>query len=197
MYKTSYSKLGHTLLMVEKANTCLFHVLILSFQLREIPSLRSPCRDKVHIATTSLVPPLVSFIVSVVKKREIVGALVYSVENIIWFGRQSLNLGGSCRSPIRNGWWGFQRPAPAAMNLWTVYKGQPLKRLSSAATRVWILLLLPWSSSHKASSTPDRVTMSAFVGKYAGSCCSLSQSAYSMPASCRQTCSHSFKYLFC
>jgi hypothetical protein len=107
---------------------------------------------------------LISFIFSVVKGKKKLRARF----------RKRLNLGGAeCGSPIRKRVMGIPK-AHEAMNhvrvsspcgqVWFI-KGGRWKRLCSAATRVWILLLCSLDPS-----TSERVTMSAFVGKYTGSC---------------------------
>jgi hypothetical protein len=98
-----------------------------------------------------------------------------------------------------NGWWGFQGSmrrrgylvylSPCNLPGWWFIKGSYWKSslLGSSATRVWICSC-SLDSPHAKPLPPDRVTMSAFVGKYAGSCWPISQSTFLMPLQKLQSC---------
>jgi hypothetical protein len=136
------------------------HVCFTFSYYKLILSLHSPCGDKVHIATTCLVPCLVSF---TVKKEKEIASTISSEFEFGW--RSAAPLSG-------NGWWGFQGPMRPwityILSPWTVwfYKGWPLEKA--------LLSLRPHAFGFCSCSLDPhpllkRVTMSAFVGKYTGS----------------------------
>jgi hypothetical protein len=136
------------------------HVCFTFSYYKLILSLHSPCGDKVHIATTCLVPCLVSF---TVKKEK---------RNCERF-RQNLNLGGAVRLPYPGTGDGDSKGPCGHESRISSHRGR-FGFIKGGHWKKALLSLRPHALGFCSCSLDPhpllkRVTMSAFVGKYTGS----------------------------